>query len=509
MLGAVGPMSHQWHGPHGGGWRPHDGAHAAHAGYGSGTWWQQPPPSAHGSWPCQNNRGERSRSRRGWSPQGQVLQQYAGAAAGGWRHPYADVQHGSAYGSAYGHAGQQPAVVDCRSEYSSGSDSRGSSEGSSKKSGSCGDEIVHFNWSRGQMLNARYVIEDLLGDGTFGRVCLARDQKENRQVAIKIIRDVKRYMENAKIEADILKDVRKADPHGSSRCAMMYDTFTHESKYFCLVFEPLGTSLYDFLKKNHFRGFWAQDIQVFAKQCLKALKFLHKQLKLTHTDLKPENILLQTMVPPRVSRFPREQAWKEAQRRSSRSNHSVPPYLRPVSADIKIIDFGNATYEKEHHSTVINTRQYRGPEVVMELGWNEKSDIWSVGCIFMELYTAELLFGTHENLEHLALMEKIVGPLPDFMLEGASDEVKMKFMAPKKNGAHGDRGVWRLNWPEGASSPSSESHVASQLPLVRHVQSEHHLLADLVRFLLTHDPRKRPSASEALRHPFLTEPVDD
>eukprot|EP00931_Biecheleriopsis_adriatica_P053836 TRINITY_DN31600_c0_g1_i1.p1 TRINITY_DN31600_c0_g1~~TRINITY_DN31600_c0_g1_i1.p1 ORF type:complete len:480 (+),score=93.91 TRINITY_DN31600_c0_g1_i1:80-1441(+) len=452
------------------------------AGYGSGAWWQ-PQYGDPSSWS-----GKRSRSRRGWSPRE--------APPGYWPqqqlHPYAGVPQGW---QTENHAR--------RSEYSSSSDSRASESSKKSGGGSGGDEIVHFSWKRGQMLNSRYELNELSGDGTFGRVCLALDRRENRQVAIKIIRDVKRYMENAKIEADILSDIRKADPTGSSRCAMMYDTFTHDSKFFCLVFEPLGMSLYDFLKKNDFRGFWVQDIQVFAKQCLKALKFLHRELKLAHTDLKPENILLQTMAPPRQCRFPREKAWLEAQS-SSRRGRSVGPYLRPVSADIKIIDFGNATYENEHHSSIINTRQYRGPEVVLELGWTEKSDIWSVGCIFMELYTAGLLFGTHENLEHLALMQKIVGPLPEFMLSGTKDDVKQKYLRKSGGGQS-----WRLNWPEGASSPDSEKHVACQNSLARHVERQHGLLADLVAFCLTHDPQKRPSASEALRHKFISEPVDD
>eukprot|EP00913_Durusdinium_trenchii_P002788 g2579.t1 len=88
--------------------------------------------------------------------------------------------------------------------------------------------------------------------------------------------------------------------------------------------------------------------------------------------------------------------------KNSKNGHT---YFRPVSSDIKLIDFGNATYEDEHHSSIINTRQYRGPEVILSMGWNELSDVWSMGCILMELYTGELLFGTHENLEHLALME--------------------------------------------------------------------------------------------------------
>merc|ERR1712003_173990 len=124
------------------------------------------------------------------------------------------------------------------------------------------------------VLSERYQLMKLLGDGTFGRVVLAQDKQcPNRsEVAIKIIRDVKRYMENAKIEADILMDIRRADPTGSSGCAIMYETFTHEQKFSCLVFEPLGVSLYDFLKTNFFRGFWMQDLQVFAQQSMQALQ---------------------------------------------------------------------------------------------------------------------------------------------------------------------------------------------------------------------------------------------
>ena len=84
----------------------------------------------------------------------------------------------------------------------------------------------------------------------------------------------------------------------------------------------------------------------------------------------------------------------------------------PSSLRIKIIDFGGATYDNEHKSSLINTRQYRAPEVILALGWSMPSDLWSAGCIISELATGELLFGTHDNAEHLALMEKTVGALP-------------------------------------------------------------------------------------------------
>mmetsp|Transcript_12548 Transcript_12548/g.12342 ORF Transcript_12548/g.12342 Transcript_12548/m.12342 type:complete len:107 (+) Transcript_12548:1406-1726(+) len=64
-----------------------------------------------------------------------------------------------------------------------------------------------------------------------------------------------------------------------------------DGDHVCLVFEPLGKNLYDFIKENGYKGFVLKQIQSFAFQTLKALKFLHEK-KLTHTDLKPENILL-------------------------------------------------------------------------------------------------------------------------------------------------------------------------------------------------------------------------
>ena len=47
-----------------------------------------------------------------------------------------------------------------------------------------------------------------------------------------------------------------------------------------------------------------------------------------------------------------------------------------------------------------------------ELGWTQPCDVWSVGCILFELYLGVTLFQTHDNREHLAMMERILGPIP-------------------------------------------------------------------------------------------------
>lgn len=99
--------------------------------------------------------------------------------------------------------------------------------------------------------------------------------------------------------------------------------------------------------------------------------------------------------------------------------------------EVRLIDFGSATFDDEHHSTVVSTRHYRAPEVILgkiflssltltnfhvniilELGWAQPCDVWSIGCIIFELYLGITLFQTHDNREHLAMMERILGSIP-------------------------------------------------------------------------------------------------
>mmetsp|Transcript_8277 Transcript_8277/g.22720 ORF Transcript_8277/g.22720 Transcript_8277/m.22720 type:complete len:229 (+) Transcript_8277:3-689(+) len=221
-----------------------------------------------------------------------------------------------------------------------------------------------------------------------------------------------------------------------------------------------------------------------------------------YRDLKLENVLFQSTDPHRPAEFLRQAAYLRAHR--SQQGKPQPQYFRPASTQIKLIDFGNATYELEHHSSIINTRQYRAPEVILAMGWNERSDLWSVGCIIMELYTGELLFRTHESLEHLALMERTVESFPWSMLSSASDARKLQLLV-KDEGREG----MRLNWPGLASSSNSEKHVKQQRPLQLLVQDSHRSLADFVGSLLILDPSRRPTAPQALGHPFLFEHFPD
>jgi len=154
------------------------------------------------------------------------------------------------------------------------------------------DSIGHFRGGPGTIIADRFKIIEEVGLGTFGRVveCLdlraqeksARRQR-NRFVAIKIVRDIKRYYKAAIIEADILEDVNRRGGRGVTHCAVMYDAFTFANHY-CLVFECLGPSLYDFLKSHKYKPFPMYCIEDFSRQLLEALEFMHS-FGLIHTDL--------------------------------------------------------------------------------------------------------------------------------------------------------------------------------------------------------------------------------
>ena len=126
-------------------------------------------------------------------------------------------------------------------------------------------------------------------------------------------------------------------------------------------------------------------------------------LNLIHTDLKPENILL---VNNSYQTFTYNRTVPSSSTATSRTARHRKVLLDP---EIRLIDFGSATFNDEYHSSVVSTRHYRAPEIILNLGWSFPCDIWSIGCILVEFFTGDALFQTHDNLEHLAMMEAVCG----------------------------------------------------------------------------------------------------
>ena len=332
----------------------------------------------------------------------------------------------------------------------------------------------------------RYRVEGKLGDGTFGRVLACYDRERKLRIAVKVIRDIERYVKNAKVEAEILSKihhVRCENRHhqGGRGVVRYFGDFFHDDRIYCLKFERLGYSLYQLIKTNNYRGFHMHDLQVISREFLETLDFLHSCCGLVHTDIKMENIMLTSSALRQVSEG----------------------YMRPILTtdesrgahrSIRIIDFGNAIFKRDHHPKTINTRQYRSPEVILEQGWDEKSDMWSAGCVIAELFTGELLFPTHENMEHLAMIERVT--------ETRFDRSFFSFSPPQVKKRFSNTLDDSLNWPDGCLDSASFRRVDECQPLHRMFSSEPEL-GNLVAGLLRSDPRRRYAAERALRHEFF------
>uniref|UniRef100_A0A3Q0SFX0 dual-specificity kinase n=1 Tax=Amphilophus citrinellus TaxID=61819 RepID=A0A3Q0SFX0_AMPCI len=323
--------------------------------------------------------------------------------------------------------------------------------------------------------NSLFSVDEIvctLGEGAFGRVAECIDHSnDGARVALKIIKNIDRYREAALSEVEVLKQLHTLDSDRRYACVHMLDWFDFNG-HICIAFELLGLSTYDFLKENNFQPFPIEHIRHMAYQIIQAVRFLHKN-KLTHTDLKPENIL-----------FIDSDYDMEYNREMKRDERTLR------NPDVKIVDFGNATYDHEHHTSVVSTRHYRAPEVILDLGWDHSCDVWSVGCILIEYYLGSTLFQTHDSKEHLAMMERVLGPIPTNLLE------KTK----KRRYVHRCKLDWDVH-------SSAGRYVRKHCkPLKQYMVSkheDHQQLFDLIEKMMEYDPAKRLSLEQALRHPFF------
>lgn len=322
----------------------------------------------------------------------------------------------------------------------------------------------------------------VLGQGTFGKVVRCYDRLKKEYCAIKVIRAVQKYREASMIELRVLQTLSERDPENRNKCIHMKDCFDYRN-HICIVTGLLGMSVFDFLKGNGFVPFPGSHIQHFAYQLFTSVAFLH-ELSLVHTDLKPENILL---VDAAFHTVPY----------TKRAGQRVKRLLN--NTEIRLIDFGSATFEDEYHSSVVSTRHYRAPEIILGMGWSYPCDIWSIGCILIEFFTGEALFQTHDNLEHLYMMEIICGKLEPRLIRQSSKTAQKYF-----------RHSGKLDYPNKDTSPSSRKFVKTMRPLAEIVPSTSALnihFLDLLMKIFIYDPSKRITAREALSHPYFFSPI--
>ncbi|KAF2115715.1 kinase-like domain-containing protein [Lophiotrema nucula] len=335
----------------------------------------------------------------------------------------------------------------------------------------------------------RYLILDVLGQGTFGQVVKCQNLKTQEVVAVKVIKNRTAYFNQSMMEVSVLdllnKQMDKNDDHHLLR---LKDTFIHR-QHLCLVFELLSVNLYELIKQNQFRGLSTTLVRVFAQQLINGLALLGKA-KLIHCDLKPENILLKNLESP----------------------------------IIKIIDFGSACDERQTVYTYIQSRFYRSPEVLLGLPYSAAIDMWSLGCIVVELFLGLPLFPGSSEYNQVSRITEMLGLPPTWMLEMGKQSGEF---FQKEHDEYGRR-AYRLKTMEQYSrehgtkeQPSKKYFSATTLPDIiknypmprknmKQAEIDREManrtaFIDFAQGLLNLNPLERWTPNQAKLHPFITQ----
>jgi len=299
----------------------------------------------------------------------------------------------------------------------------------------------------------RYEVLSTLGHGSFGDVVKVYDHKKRCHVALKIIRNEQRFHDQAKEEIKILEHLRTKDRADKHNVIHMLDHFVFRN-HLCITFELLASDLYRELKRGGFAGLVSGRVRDAAAQLVTCLRNLRRS-RIIHCDLKPENIVL------------RESG----------------------SSKLKVIDFGSSCFQQERVHTYIQSRFYRAPEIVLGGEYGTPIDMWSLGCLLVELSTGRPLFPAHSEKELIAMQVEYLG-LPPTAVIRDGNRAHRYFTAD----GHLRQVTDRKGRPRGVTNRS----------LLQLLGSDRNQLVDFVGRCLVWDPLMRMTPREASRHPYIT-----
>ncbi|KAG2180831.1 hypothetical protein INT43_008410 [Umbelopsis isabellina] len=300
----------------------------------------------------------------------------------------------------------------------------------------------------------RYEILEIMGKGSFGQVLKCFDHRTGNILAIKIIRNKKRFHAQALVEVKILEKLMKWDLDDKHNNVRMTHHFYFRN-HLCIAFECLSINLYEFIKSNDFKGFSLSLIRRFCIQLLNSLALLY-QHKVVHCDLKPEvNVLLK----------------------------------HPAKSYIKVIDFGSSCMENEKVYTYIQSRFYRSPEVILGMTYNTAIDMWSLGCILAELFTGYPLFPGENEQDQLACIMEVQG-VPDKYLVDKSTRKKLFFDSYSN--------------PRIVPNSKGKKRRPGSKTLAQALKCTDDLFLDFVSRCLEWDAEKRLNPEQGLAHQWIT-----
>ncbi|KAG7389145.1 hypothetical protein PHYBOEH_007560 [Phytophthora boehmeriae] len=309
----------------------------------------------------------------------------------------------------------------------------------------------------GSVIGGRYKVEMAIGEAVFSRTYKCIDINTDQAVCLKIIKNNKEYFDQGVDEIRVLEYIGQNCKVDQRHLVRLLDSF-YFREHLIIVTELLRDNLYEFSRLLSQRGvinyFSIPRLKKITIEVLEALDTLHA-LGLVHCDLKPENILIQNF----------------------------------SSCTIKVIDFGSACFVTDELTSYVQSRSYRAPEVILGLLYDQKIDLWSLGCVIAEMFTGEVLFRNDSEQTLLARIMTTIGPIPASLL-AAREELQSQLI---------DTGLFTVDHA-GNGVLAAQLHLPS---LEEAVPTKDVEFLDFLRALLQIDPTLRLSARQALAHPWL------
>jgi serine/threonine protein kinase len=357
------------------------------------------------------------------------------------------------------------------------------------------DEVLPSDAEDGQcvfpigfIVDHRYQIRALIGRGTFCLVWVAFDLVLLENVAIKALKS----SQNEMFEDESMINRHLTNHFAPDTKVVQFRRCFYHLDHACMVFELASQNILTIL--NYFDDPLVSVplnlIRKIVRDTLEGLEFMHAH-GVIHTDLKPENVLASRPLFP-YEPFPGDEGVRVFD----------PVTDDPNSVDFKLGDIGNSCFVGFPSNALIQTRQYRSPEVLLGLPYDTSADIWSLACMTFEFAAGGHLFDpeldddddTSECSEskvfvdavHLSMIQQVIGPIPmDWARQGAD---------------------YRLLYSKGELIRKCENElvrVFDQLIKRRIPDREAAALADFLAPMLSIIPAQRPGAAEMLRAPWL------
>jgi len=239
--------------------------------------------------------------------------------------------------------------------------------------------------------NRKWARGETIGRGTMGVVFQAMDQNSGQIIAVKEVAIDSTNSDDLVYKEQLLNEIRICKDLCHPRIVQyLGDDFIDNSLYIYLEYMA-GGSMADVLKQ--FGAFEESLMAVYCKEILEGVEYLHtRDPPVVHRDIKSANVLV------------------------------------GLDARVKLTDFGCSKRQMDTMShTMRGSIPWMAPEVIVNTGYGRKADIWSFGCVAIEMATAAAPWGKFDN-PMVAMMKigmsKDTPPVPSSISENAQDFIR-------------------------------------------------------------------------------------